>query len=64
MVQFEDGTIITAKTSPLLSASAALILNALKYLAKIDDKFILIAPQVIEPISKMKSLFIFPYKCM
>jgi uncharacterized protein (UPF0371 family) len=53
-LEFEDGTIVTAKTSPLLSASAALILNALKHLAKIDDKIVLIAPAVIEPISKMK----------
>ena len=53
-LEFEDGTIVTAKTSPLLSSSAALILNALKHLAKIDDKIVLIAPAVIEPISKMK----------
>ena len=53
-LEFEDGTIVDAKTSPLLSAPAALLLNALKHLAKIDDKMVLIAPAVIEPVSKMK----------
>ena len=50
----EDGYIVTAKTSPLLSAPAALILNALKYLANINDELLLISPSIIEPVAKMK----------
>ena len=49
-----DGTVVTGKTSSLLGASAALLLNALKHLAGIDHKLELIPSSVIEPISKMK----------
>ncbi len=54
-LQLSDGTIITGKTSSLLGASAALILNALKVLAKIDDSITLISPTIIEPIQKLKT---------
>ncbi len=53
-MQLPDGTLITGKTSSLLGASSALILNALKALAGIDDKVKLIAPEVIEPIMELK----------
>ena len=53
-MEFPDGTIMTGKTSPLLGASSALILNALKYLAGIEDPVKLISPQVIEPIMDLK----------
>jgi len=53
-MQMDDGTIITGKTSPLLGASSAMILNALKYLAGIDDGVKLISPSVIEPIMELK----------
>ena len=36
-LELEDGTIITGKTTPLLGASSALLLNALKTLAGLDD---------------------------
>jgi len=53
-IELPDGTVITGKTSPLLGASSAALLNALKHLAGIDDKVLLIAPTVIEPIQKLK----------
>lgn len=53
-MELSDGHIITGKTSDLLGPSAALILNALKYLAKIDDPVHLISPEAIEPIQKLK----------
>lgn len=49
-----DGTVITGKTSSLLGASAALLLNALKHLSGIDHKLELIPSSVIAPISAMK----------
>jgi uncharacterized protein (UPF0371 family) len=49
-----DGTIISGKTSSLLGASSAALLNALKHLAGIDDKVLLISPAEIEPIQKLK----------
>ena len=53
-ITLPDGTMITGKTSPLLGACAALILNALKHLAGIDDDVLLISPDAIEPIQELK----------
>lgn len=53
-IELEDGTIITAKSSPLLGCSAALILNATKHLAGIDHDVKLIPQSMIEPIQKTK----------
>ncbi|OQC50175.1 MAG: hypothetical protein BWX57_00492 [Tenericutes bacterium ADurb.Bin024] len=49
-----DGKIITAKTSKLLSPAAALFLNSVKYLANINDEIPLISPNLIEPIEALK----------
>lgn len=54
-IQLHDGTIITGKTSDLLGCSAAMLLNALKYLAGIDDDALLLSPQAIEPIHRLKT---------
>ena len=53
-LELPDGRIITGKTSPLLGASAALMLNALKALGDIRDEMHLISPIIIEPIQKLK----------
>lgn len=53
-IELSDGTIITGKTSNLLGASAALLLNALKALAGIDHDTHVISPQAIEPIQNLK----------
>ena len=53
-MQMEDGTVLTGKTSPLLGASSALLINALKYLGSINDRIDLLSPAVIEPIINMK----------
>ena len=53
-IELNDGRIITGKTSALLGASAAAMLNALKVLGGIDDKLELISPTIIEPIQKLK----------
>ena len=50
-----DGSVVTGKTSSLLGASAALLLNALKAMAGIDHKLKLIPASVIEPISRLKT---------
>ncbi|MDD6102445.1 MAG: DUF1846 domain-containing protein [Clostridiales bacterium] len=57
-IELEDGTIITSKTSELLGASAALLLNALKYLAGIEHDVKLIKPEFIEPIQDLKVRFL------
>ncbi len=53
-IELPDGRIITGKTSELLGASSAMLLNALKALAGIDDGDQLIAPTIIEPIQELK----------
>ena len=53
-IQLADGTIITAKSSPLLGCSAALLLNATKHLACIGHEVKLIPQSMIEPIQKTK----------
>lgn len=53
-IELPDGEIITGKTSELLGASSAMLLNSLKYLAGIPDSELLMSPKVIEPIQKLK----------
>ena len=53
-MELPDGQIITGKTTNLLGASSALLLNALKKLAGLDDSLHLIAPEVIDPIQHLK----------
>jgi uncharacterized protein (UPF0371 family) len=57
-LQLEDGTIITGKTTNLLGSSAALLLNAVKYLGQIPHDVHLIAPSAIEPIQKLKTYYL------
>ena len=53
-IELPDGRIVTGKTSSLLGASAAALLNALKELAGIKHDVKLISPHEIEPIQKLK----------
>lgn len=57
-LELEDGTIITGKTSDLLGASAALMLNTLKELADIPHEVHVISPAAIEPIQKLKTEYL------
>ena len=53
-MELPDGRIVTGKTSRLLGASAALLLNALKTMANIPDNMHLISPAAIDPIQHLK----------
>lgn len=57
-LELHDGRIITGKTSALLGASAALLLNALKELAGLPHELHVISPAAIEPIQKLKTQFL------
>ena len=57
-LELPDGRIVTGKTSKLLGASAALILNALKELAGIEHNVHVISPEAIEPIQKVKTEYL------
>lgn len=54
-IELGDGTLITGKTSDLLGAASAVLLNALKKLAHIPKKTLLMEPDVIEPICALKT---------
>ncbi len=54
-IELPDGRVITGKTSMLLGASSAMLLNALKTLAGIEDKVELISPETIGPIQTLKT---------
>ena len=53
-IQTPDGRVVTGKTSNLLGASSAALLNVLKVLGNISDLYDLISPTIIEPIQKLK----------
>ena len=57
-LDLEDGRMITGKTSDLLGASAALLLNTLKELAEIPHETHVISPASIEPIQKLKTAYL------
>ena len=53
-MELPDGTIVTGRTSELLGASSALLLNALKKLAGMPDDLHLISPNALDPIQHLK----------
>ena len=53
-MELDDGTLITGKTTDLLGACSAMLLNALKHLAGIDDNIDIISQSVIKPIQRLK----------
>jgi uncharacterized protein (UPF0371 family) len=57
-IELPDGTVVTGKTTDLLGASAAALLNALKTLAGIDHDVKLVSPTAIEPIQLLKTEYL------
>lgn len=53
-IELKDGSVITGKTSELMGATSAMLLNTLKKLAGLDDDLRLISPAIIEPIQRLK----------
>lgn len=54
-IELPNGEIVTGKTSDLLGAASAALLNALKVVSDIDDSLLLIQREVIEPIQLLKT---------
>jgi uncharacterized protein (UPF0371 family) len=54
-IELEDGTILTGKSSDVMNATAAVVLNVVKYLGNISDEIHLISPVILEPIINLKS---------
>lgn len=57
-LELPDGKIVTGKTSDLLGATAAMLLNALKELAGIAPEKNIIAPESLEPIQRLKTAYL------
>ena len=57
-LELPDGKIVTGKTTALLGASSAVLLNAVKELGGIPDETLLISPTFIEPIQHLKTEYL------
>ena len=57
-LELPDGRIVTGKTSELLGASSALLLNALKELAGIEHDKHVISPEALKPIQALKTEYL------
>lgn len=57
-IELKDGTIITGKTTELLGPSAACILKAIRHLAGIPEDVMLLSPASIDPIQKLKTMYL------
>jgi uncharacterized protein (UPF0371 family) len=53
-LELPDGSIVTGKNSSLMHAASSCILNAIKQLAGLADDVMLISPEVLEAVSKLK----------
>ncbi len=53
-LELNSGVIITGRTTEIMSAPASTIINALKYITKLDEDVHIISPLLIEPMLKMK----------
>lgn len=53
-LELHDGNIIKGRNSELMSATAACLLNSIKFLSNINDDIHLISPYVIDPILNFK----------
>ncbi len=54
-IELSDGRVVTGKTSSLLGASSAALLNALKAIAGIDKETDVISPEILAPIQTLKT---------
>jgi uncharacterized protein (UPF0371 family) len=53
-IELNNGKIVTGKNSKLMHASSSLVLNAIKALTNIPDEILLLSPQIIAQIAKLK----------
>lgn len=53
-LRLPDGTIITGKNSVLMHSSASMVLNAIKYLARVPEGQHLLLPDILESVANFK----------
>lgn len=54
-IELNDGRFVTGRRTDLLSAASSALLNALKVLAGIEDKFELLPPDTLKPVKNLKA---------
>ncbi len=54
-MELPDGSIVTGKTTALLGACSAMLINALKQLGGINQDIHLLSPNFIEPVQRLKT---------
>lgn len=54
-IELSDGTILTGRTTELMGCASSVLLNAIKHIAGIDDDVLLILPEVLRPIQRLKT---------
>ena len=57
-IEMPDGTIITGKTKDMLGCLSSMLINALKYLAGIEDSLELIPKNLLDPVQKLKTVYL------
>lgn len=57
-LELDDGSVVTGKTTNLLGPASAVLLNAIKALAKIPDETHLVSPTYINPVQNLKIKFL------
>ncbi|MFV0395368.1 MAG: DUF1846 domain-containing protein [Coprobacillaceae bacterium] len=57
-LEFDNGDIVTGKSSDFMGACSALLINALKHLANIEKEVHLISPDSFEPIQLLKTKYL------
>ena len=53
-IRLNSGEIITGRTTDIMTAGASCVLNAVKCLAGLDDKILLISENILKPIQSLK----------
>jgi len=53
-IELGDGRLVTGRNSPLMHAASSAVLNAVKLLGEVPDKFHLLSPSIMESIAKLK----------
>jgi uncharacterized protein (UPF0371 family) len=54
-LELDNGRIITGRNTDIMTASASVLINSLKVLARINDDIYLLMPAQLEPMQKLKS---------
>ena len=62
-IELPDGTVIAGRTTPLMTSSSSAVLNAIKTMAHIADEALLLSPEILNPIIKLKKEVLKSDKC-